>query len=195
MEVQRKMKSNTYKEYIAPVVVLVCICLVITAALAVTYGVTNPIITKNTKATADKTRTELLKDADSFTQYKGALVVEEKDSVYVQDVYTANNGAGMVATVVTKSFGGALTMMVGLDNTGAVTGVKIMDHADTPGLGTKNMTTSYLAQYKGLTKLNSKSVKDDGQINYISGASVTGSAEHYGVYTALDQYNKMGGVK
>ena len=136
------MKSNTYKEYIAPVVVLVCICLVITAALAVTYGVTNPIIVKNTKATADKARTTLLKDADSFTQYKGDLVVEEKDSVYVQDVYTANNGAGMVATVVTKSFGGALTMMVGIDNKGAITAGQIVDDADTPGLGTTDMATS-----------------------------------------------------
>ena len=63
------MKSNTYKEYIAPVVVLVCICLVITAALALVYGITNPIIDKNAKATADKTRTKLLKEADSFTQY------------------------------------------------------------------------------------------------------------------------------
>jgi electron transport complex protein RnfG len=195
MEVQRKMKSNTYKEYIAPVVVLVCICLVITAALAVTYGVTNPIIIKNSKAAADKTRTELLKDADSFTQYNGKLVVEEAKAIYVQDVYTANNGAGMVATVVTKSFGGALTMMVGIDNKGEITGVKVTNHADTPGLGTKNMTTAYLGQYKGLTKMNSTNVKEDGQIKYISGASVTGSAIHYGVYAALDQFKAMGGVK
>ena len=189
------MKSNTFKEYIAPVVVLVCICLVITAALAVTYGVTNPIIIKNSKATADKTRTELLSTADTFTQYKGKLVVEEAKAVYVQDVYTSNNGAGMVVTVVTKSFGGALTMMVGINNQGEITGVKIMSHSDTPGLGTKNMTTSYLGQYKGLTKMNSTNVKNDGQIKYITGASVTGSAVHYGVYCALDQYNKMGGVK
>ena len=94
------MKSNTFKEYIAPVVVLVCICLVITAALAVTYGVTNPIIIKNSKATADKTRTELLSTADTFTQYNGKLVVEEAKAVYVQDVYTAGNGSGMTGAVL-----------------------------------------------------------------------------------------------
>ena len=53
--------------YIAPVIVLVCICLVVTAALAATYGVTQPIIDKNTKASADAARQELLPDADSFT--------------------------------------------------------------------------------------------------------------------------------
>lgn len=67
------MKSNTYKEYIAPVVVLVCICLAVTAALALVYGITDPIIKKNSKATADKTRTELLKDADSLQNTRTSL--------------------------------------------------------------------------------------------------------------------------
>lgn len=196
VEVRRKMKSNTYKEYIAPVVVLVAICLVITAALAVTYGVTHPVIVKNTKATADKTRTRLLKDADSFTQYKGDLVTEVKDQVFVSECYTANNKAGIVATVKSKSFGGILTMMVGINNKGEVTGVTVTDHSDTPGLGTKDFESSYLKQYNGRTELKSMAaVKKEPDFNYISGASVSGEAVHYGVGAALDQYKKMGGVK
>ena len=54
---------------------------------------------------------------------------------------------------------------------------------------------SYLKQYKGLEELNATSVKDDGQIKFISGASVSGSAVHYGVYAALAQYKAMGGVQ
>ena len=190
------MKSNTYKEYIAPVVVLVAICLVISAALAVVYGMTKPVIDRNTKAAADATRGQLLPAAEKqFTAYNGDLVVEQPSAVYVEECYVANNKSGMVCTVVSKSFGGALTMMVGLDNKGAVTGVAVTEHADTPGLGTKDFEPSYLKQYKGLNKLNSTSVKDDGQIKYISGASVSGSAVHYGVYAALDQYNKMGGIQ
>ena len=101
----------------------------------------------------------------------------------------------MVCTCVSKSFGGDLTMMVGIDNEGKVTGVKVTGHSDTPGLGTKDFEEKYLDQYKGLDKLNNTSVKDDGQINYISGASVSGSAVLYGVYAALAQYEKMGGVQ
>ena len=189
------MKSNTYKEYIAPVVVLVCICLVITAALALVYGITNPIIDKNAKATADKTRTKLLKEADSFTEYKGKLVVEQPGAVYIQDVYVANNKSGFVATAVTKSFGGALTMMVGVNKSGEITGIEVTKHADTPGLGTKDFDHGYLKQYKGMKALKSTNVKDDGQIKFITGASVSGSAIHYGVYAALHQYKQMEGVK
>lgn len=187
--------NNTFKEYVAPILVLVCICLVITAALAATYGVAKPIIDTNTLKTANENRAKLLPAADSFTEYDGELVVEEKDKVYIEDCYVADNGTGMVVTVATKSFGGRLTMMVGIDDKGAITGVVQTSHADTPGLGTKNFTEEYLGQYKGLTELNNTNVKQDGQIEYISGASVTGSAMHYGVYCALDQYKAMGGVQ
>ena len=101
----------------------------------------------------------------------------------------------MVCTCTSKSFGGDLTMMVGIDNEGKITGVKVTNHSDTPGLGTKDFEEGYLAQYKDLTELKDPSVKDDGQIKYISGASVSGSAVHYGVYAALKQLEAMGGVQ
>lgn len=191
------MKSNTYKEYIAPVIVLVCICLAVTAALAVVYGVTKPIIDTNTKAAADKTRGELLPSAEAkFVEFDGEIIKDyEKDKVVVEGVYTAENKSGMVCTVSSNSFGGPLTMMVGVDNQGKITGVQVTEHADTPGLGTKDFEADYLKQYVGLESLNSPSVKDDGQIKYISGASVSGSAVHYGVLAALTQYEKMGGVQ
>ncbi len=190
------MKSNTYKEYIAPVVVLVAICLVVTGLLAVVYGMTHPVIVKNAKTTADNTRGELLPAAEKqFEQYNDDLVAYSKDGVMVTECYTAKNKSGIVCTVSTKSFGGALTMMVGVDDAGKVTGVKVTSHADTPGLGTKDFEPGYLKQYKGIEKLNTTGVKDDGQIKYITGASVSGSAIHYGVYAALEQFKNMGGVK
>ena len=53
------MKSNTFKEYIQPVVVLVAICLVITFALAYVNSITAPIIADNTKRSQDAARAEL----------------------------------------------------------------------------------------------------------------------------------------
>lgn len=77
------MKSDTYKNYIAPVVVLVCICLGITAALAVVYGISKPIIDENSKKAADETRGRLLPEAEkSFEAYDGKLV-QENDQNFV----------------------------------------------------------------------------------------------------------------
>ena len=104
------MKSNTFKEYIQPTVVLVLICLVMTFALAYVNSVTAPIIADNTVKAADAARAELLPAASSFEQYDGELVVLEPDKVYVTDCYIAK-GVGMVVTVNTSSFGGILTVM------------------------------------------------------------------------------------
>ena len=187
------MKNSTYTEYIRPVVVLVVICVIVTTLLAVTYGVANPIIQKNTKAAADAARTELLPGADSFTKYEGELAVLEEGKVYVKEVYTADNGAGMVVTVATSSFGGELTMMVGIDTLGAVTGIKITDHADTPGVGTKNWdkaNRNYV--YDNRTELITENVKD-GEVEFVTGASVTGNALHKGMRCAFKQSEAMGG--
>lgn len=195
MEVQRKMKNNnTFKEYVAPILVLVSICLVVTFALAATYGITKPIIASNTAKAADKARVELLSEADAFTEYDGDLAVTVEEQVYVVDCFTADNKAGMVVTVKSKSFGGLLTTMIGIDSNGAITGVKITDHSDTPGLGTKAMTTDHLGQYVGLDELASENIKEDDQVVHISGASISSGAIHEAVYCALDQYKEMGGV-
>ena len=67
------MKSNTFKEYIQPTVVLVLICLVMTFALAYVNSVTAPIIADNTVKAADAARAELLPASSSLEQYDGEL--------------------------------------------------------------------------------------------------------------------------
>lgn len=198
-KVQEASKNNNFHEYVLPVIVLVCVCVVTTALLAITNNVTQSVIEANALAEANETRQTLLTDADGFTEVETELM--SSSSSNVTEVYAADNGVGYVFTLTTTSFGGELTMMVGVGSDGAITGVSISDHADTPGVGTKNFTDDYLGQYVGLTALTSADVKSEtatlasgGTFEYISGASVTGSAVHDAVYLALEQYAAIGGV-
>ncbi|NLA70736.1 MAG: FMN-binding protein [Clostridiales bacterium] len=186
-------KNNTFKDFVAPILVLVVICFIVTFALAFTYGITKPIIDKNTAAAADKTRTELLSDADSFKKFDGKLVELEKGKVFVTDCYVADNGTGMVCTVKSNSYGGLLTAMIGIDKSGAVTAVKVTEAADTPGVGTKAQDAGHLKQYKGQTELTTD-VKADPNVNAVSGATISSSAVHKAVACALMQFEKMGGI-
>lgn len=188
------MKSNTFKEYIQPVVVLVAICLVITFALAYVNSITAPIIADNTKKSQDAARAELLPAADSFEQYTGDLVVLSPDQVYVSDCYVATNGEGLVATVESKSYGGLLTAMIGVDSEGAVTGVQVTAHNDTMGLGTKAHDAGYLSQYQGVTELaGADNIKGDSAVSYISGATISSNALYQAVCAALQQYQVVQG--
>ena len=185
------MKNNdTFKKYIVPVIVLVVICFVISAALAATFAVADPIIKRNTKAEA-----ELLAKADTFDKYEGKLLSTSDGKVTVKEAYIAKNGEGMVFTVETKSFGGGLIEMIGVNKNGEITGVVIQDHKDTPGVGTKAFTADHLKQYKGLKELKDITAKKDPSVNHITGASVSSNAVHYGIYEALLQYKEIGGAK
>ena len=188
------MKSNAFKENIQPTLVLVLICLVMTFALAYVNSITAPIIADNTARAADAARAELLPAATSFELYEGELVVQDPDKVFVSECYVAP-GVGMVVTVKTKSFGGLLTEMIGIDAEGAITGVKVTAHADTKGLGTKAHDKTYLAQYSGLTSLaGADNIKDDSAVTFISGATISSNGVYQGVVCALKQFEEAGGV-
>ena len=187
-------KTSAFKEYISPILVLVVICFVTTFLLAFTYGVTAPIIAENTAKAASEARMELLPEGDSFSDAGADLYVLEEGKVYATEVYTADNGAGMVVTVKTNSYGGMLTAMVGINSNGEITGVKVTDHADTPGVGTKAHAAEHLSQYEGLTELGSDVIKSDPSVQHVTGASVSSGAVHKAVYCALEQYKAMGGV-
>jgi len=187
-------KNSAFKEFISPILVLVVICFVTTFLLAFVYGITAPIIADNTAKAASEARMTLLPAADNFSDSGADLVVYEEGKVYAVDCYTADNGEGMVVTVKSNSYGGMLTAMVGIDKTGAVTGVQVTEHADTPGVGTKAHAAEHLAQYEGLTELTSDDVKSDSSVQHVTGASVSSGAVHKAVYCALEQYKAMGGV-
>ena len=196
--------NKSKESFAAPVVVLSAICLVVSLALALTYKVANPIIIRNNEAVAVAARQQILPAADAFTMVEDIEPASSTDGkAAVKEVYAADNGTGYVMTVETTSFGGALTMMVGVDAEGALTGVKVTEHADTPGVGTKNMDNAYLGQYNGLTALTSPdNIKKEtadlasgGTFAFISGASVSGQAIHSGVEAALSQFAAMGGAQ
>ena len=185
-------KNNKLNDFVKPILVLAIICFVVTFALAYAYGVTNPIIEARAKADADATRMELLSDADAFTPIDEGQLYQLDGKVFAKEAYTADNGSGMVVTVSSNSYGGAMVVMVGIDKEGAVTGVKVTSHADTAGVGTKAIDSEdHRGQYKGLTELDNIEVKKCTQVNAVSGASVSSGAIHKAVYCALEQFKAV----
>ena len=77
--------KNVWNDFVKPIVVLGVICLVASALLAGTNGLTAPIIQANTERTANANRTELLPEADTFTKVE--CTVEG-----VTEAYKADNG-------------------------------------------------------------------------------------------------------
>ena len=71
----------------------------------------------------------------------------------VTEVYQASNGAGYTFSIVAQGYGGknTLKMAVGIDMDGKITGVKVLSHSETAGLGSKITTDeNFCGQFPGL---------------------------------------------
>lgn len=81
-----------------------------------------------------------------------------------------------------KGYGGAVEMMVGIDKYGAVCGISVVSHGETPNLGTKVVENDeYLAGYLGKTE----PVTFGDGVNAVSGATRSSNAVRDGVNAAL----------
>ena len=99
--------------------------------------------------------------------------------------------AGYVVRVSVNGFGGAIDMMVGVDNAGTVTGVSIISHGETASLGANCTREDFRAQFVGASYTLAVS-KDGGSIDALTGATVTSRAVVSGVNLALDFVKEVG---
>ena len=115
------------KEFVVPAAVLTVICLVVSAALAGTYQLTEPVIEAAKRAEADQSRVVVLPDGQNFEQ------VPADGLENIVEAYKAGNGAGYVITGKAKGYGGDLQVMAGITSDGKIAGVKLMDNNETQG--------------------------------------------------------------
>ena len=179
-------KENVVMYVLRLALTLLVIAGVMAAALAGVNSVTAPIIEK---LTYEKTQA-----AVSAVLPGGGDTVEFPAMDLVSKVYRGENGYAVEVTP--SGFDNTITMMVGVDNEGAVTGISIIDHSETAGLGAVAAATtaageSFRAQFQGMT--GSVSVtKDGGQVDAITSATITSRAVCAGVNAALAVVAAMG---
>ncbi len=190
-------KNSTAKEILIPAVSLFVICIVVTAILALTNMVTKPKIDALAKETQEQAKKAVLTTATAFSEEKpapaGAQVPE--GTAYYEGTLDDGSVAGYVVSTSAKGYGGDIKVMVGIDTTGAVTGVNILSISETVGLGMNATKPEFLAQYNGrsgqigVAKNNPK----EDEIQALTGATITSKAMTSAVNSALSLYAELGG--
>lgn len=172
-------KNSTWNDIFKPVVVLSIICVVVSGLLAYTNSITAPIIAANAALAADSARIELLPEAtDGFDQI-------EVDMEGVQEMYKAKNGCGYTVTAYGKGYGGNVVYMVAFDNDGKITNLKVLEHSETQGLGSKIEDPSFINQFIGRTDELSSS-----NVDMISGVTISSNASISAINTARKAFNQ-----
>lgn len=154
--------------------------LLITAVTAALLGVVNLLTAERIdvldREKAEKAMREVLA-ADSYTE----LAV---DAEGVSALYRADEN-GYVVRVSTNGFGGAIDMMVGVAPDGTVTGISIVSHSETASLGANCTREDFRSQFVGADE-SVAVTKDGGQIEALTGATVTSRAVANGVKLAVE---------
>ena len=154
--------------------------------LGFVYESTKDVIADKKEAVNQKAYAKVLPDAGALTK----LEVQPGHEA-VLEVYRAENG-GVAMKVMGTGYGGDLELAVGIDADGNVTGVSIISHGATPGLGAKAADADFTDQYSGKNAKETLTVvKGDAaenEISAISGATITSRGVTGGVNEALQYY-------
>ena len=171
------------------VIVLALICLVVAALLGLVNQVTAPAIAANTEKTIqDSLKVVLPADSYEKVEYDGGDITLDTGTVVpVLAVYQAGEEGYVVETNSPK----AIDMMAGINSAGEVTGLAIITHAETSGLGSKATDPEWQAQFAGATDIVSVT-KDGGTIEAITGSTITSRAVCDGVNAARAVVEALG---
>jgi electron transport complex protein RnfG len=185
------------KEIVRLVVVLTVICIVAAASLSEVYTLTKDPIEKAAREEKLSAMRAIVPgfdnepDVDTVTTSDGT---DDQGNEITRTYYLAKKEGEVIAVLFESSsgagYGGTITVIVGVTPEGAITGVQVLKHSETPGLGTKVAKPEWLAEFVGRTLDNTKwaVTKDGGDIDYTSGATISPRAVVAAVKEGLDGF-------
>lgn len=185
--------------------ILTAFAIVGTALLAATYLVTRPIIAETEKQAKLALIGQILPPAlfDNNILMDAALLPPAKElgSIAPTTVYRATKdgkpSAAVLEVTAPDGYSGKIRMIVAIRANGEVSGVRVVTHNETPGLGdyidiAKNSWIR-IFENKSLTKYSDqdwKAKKDGGKFDYMAGATVTPRAIIKAVHKSLKYFTQ-----
>ena len=182
------MKTESTVMYVLRLALtLLIITAVVAAVLAGVNSITAPAIA-TLKAQKTQEAIELVLPGG------GEPVTDFPATDLVSKVYASETGYAVEVTP--GGFDNTITMMVGVDTEGKVLGISIISHTETAGLGAVAAAgtpagESFRNEFVGATGSVSVS-KDGGEVEAITGATITSRAVCAGVNAALECVAQMG---
>lgn len=175
------------RDIIKSIAVLTLICIVISGALAAINSFTAPVSSANAAIREDEARRGIIPEEVSFER-----IENEKFSSRILGAYAGKDESGKtigyVFSVEGTGFGGAISIICGIDADGKVLRTQVLDvSGETKTLGGKVADASYADQYIGVDAALSG-------VDAISGATITSNAYKSCVEAAFEACELIGEV-
>ena len=170
--------------------VLLAVSAIVAGVLGVINELTYPVIDAQKQAKTAAAFSSVLQ-ADRFDE----VDFDNPDFPTVQTVHKAE-GAGYVVTSVFSGAQGNITLAVGVDNDYKCTGISVIEHSETSGLGANaastgevgvNFRKQFVGQDESIALANA-----GGSIDALTGATITSRAITEAVATSIRAVKSLG---
>lgn len=173
------------KELLKPAVILFLICSVTALALSGVNLLTADAIEEKQLEKAEESRLLVLPTAERFEPgFDGTCYIG----------FAGDEIAGYVFETEARGYGGAVRVMTGIDaESGRISGVELLEHEETPGLGANAEREDFRGQFLQEVSPNGFSLvryqqPGEGEIEALTGASMTSRAVLNAVNEAMEMY-------
>lgn len=177
----------TPKAVLIPTLSLFLICLVVTAALALTNNVTAEQIAANNQQSKEESMQTVCPEAKTFEE-----VIPD---VMYKGVDDSGKTVGYAISTATQGYGGQVKVMTGIAD-GSIIAVDVFYNNDeTPGLGKNTSDKSFRDQYNGLSVDQDIAVSKDSAsgnaqtVDAVTSATISSRAVTKAVNEACQLYN------
>ncbi len=168
--------------------ILLTITAISAGILACLNKLTAPVIEHNAELRRNMAMSKVLPSAKDFEK------IEYMDESSVVSVYKGED-KGYVVLAEPNGYGGTISLVVGVDNDGIVTGVEVTSQSETPGLGASctqdEFKDRFIGKKEGITVV--KYGAGENQIDAISSATITSKAVTKGVNDAISAVYAING--
>ena len=130
-------------------------------------------------------------DNNPLEDFKIVISEFAKDSV---EIYPAFKNGEAVGTAVIgtseKGYSGLIKIMVGFNPDESIKNIVVLEQKETPGLGTKMKDEKFMRQFRGKnpSELNLKPTKDGGDVDALTGATISTRAFGEAAQMAYDVF-------
>ena len=180
------------------VITLFLITAIAAGALGFVYDMTKEAIELARLKARNEAIEKVLPEYEELGESYKVAVENSEDSLLFFPAYNNDELTGVaVRTFTNKGYSGYISIMVGIDNSGNISGYEVLEHAETPGLGSK-MDTWFSNPEKPNQYVIGKSPettsfevsKDGGDIDAITASTITSRAFLEALKRAWNAYNE-----
>ncbi len=168
------MNKNSFSSDIYPILFLTIVVCIAVVGLVLTNSVTEERI--------EEARTEALKEI-LIAQFPDMDTFEYDEDIEVYTIYDQDQEIiGYAFETEADGYGGEIELLVALEGTDMregniiVKGISVLFHGETPGLGARIEEDAFLNQFEGTNVEDIRLTDDGGDIDAISGATVSTEA-------------------